>query len=129
MPLVRIALPDRLSDTQADAIGAAVHEAMVEIINVPAADRFQVITRHPPGGLVMDAQFPATERSPLAFIIDITLRQGRTDDAKRALYAAVARRVAALGMRPQDVMLVLHENSPMDWAFAEGAAFYAPAAA
>jgi phenylpyruvate tautomerase PptA (4-oxalocrotonate tautomerase family) len=129
MPLVRIALPERLSDTQAAAIADAVHAALVETIKVPTADRFHIITRHPEAGLVMDGHFPATERSPLAFIIDITLRHGRSDEAKRALYAAVARRIAALGLRPQDVMLVLHENGLADWAFAEGVAIYAPGAA
>jgi phenylpyruvate tautomerase PptA (4-oxalocrotonate tautomerase family) len=52
MPLVRISLQEGKPDAYRTAIGDAVHRAMVETINVPAQDRFQIITEHPRAALV-----------------------------------------------------------------------------
>ncbi|MCI0483763.1 MAG: 4-oxalocrotonate tautomerase family protein, partial [candidate division NC10 bacterium] len=43
MPLVRISLRAGKPDAYRRAIGEGVHRAMVETINVPALDRFQII--------------------------------------------------------------------------------------
>jgi 4-oxalocrotonate tautomerase len=55
------------------------------------------------------------------------LRAGRTNDQKRALYAHLAEIAARkAGMRPQDIMIVLSENTLPDWSFGNGIAQYAP---
>lgn len=46
MPLVRIALRAGTTPEHRRAIADGVPRAMVETINVPAADRFQVVTEH-----------------------------------------------------------------------------------
>ncbi len=127
MPLVRISIPDHFTPERQQALCAAVHDSMVVTINVPAADRFQIITRHGPGDLVMDPAFLDIERGKDAVIVHITLRAGRTNDQKRALYAQIteiASRTA--GMRPQDIMIGLSENTQPDWSFGNGIAQYAP---
>jgi phenylpyruvate tautomerase PptA (4-oxalocrotonate tautomerase family) len=48
MPLVRISLREGKPAAYRRAIGEGIHRAMVETINVPAQDRFQVITEHSP---------------------------------------------------------------------------------
>jgi phenylpyruvate tautomerase PptA (4-oxalocrotonate tautomerase family) len=48
MPLVTIDLLQGRSDQELDAISGAVHEAMVELLEVPERDRFQIITEHEP---------------------------------------------------------------------------------
>jgi 4-oxalocrotonate tautomerase len=56
MPLVRISLRQgkpteyREKMTLSATITAGVHRAMVEAMNVPAQDRFQVITEYPADG-------------------------------------------------------------------------------
>ena len=127
MPLIRIDLPQGFSEPRIAAIADATHQALIEAIGIPDADRFQVITEHPPGRLVMDPDFGGGPRGARSFVIHITLRAGRTDDLKRGLYAAIIRRLAAIGIEGRDVMVVLAENAPVDWAFADGVAFYAPA--
>jgi hypothetical protein len=42
MPLVRISLRDGKAEAYRRAIGNAVHRAMVETINVPPLDRYQI---------------------------------------------------------------------------------------
>jgi phenylpyruvate tautomerase PptA (4-oxalocrotonate tautomerase family) len=59
-------------------------------------------------------------------LVRITLRWGRTPAQKRTLYATIAARAAAAGMRPEDVMVVLVENALIDWTFGAGVAQIAP---
>ena len=126
MPLVRIDVLDGRTPEQLAAIGDGVHRAMVETIAVPALDRFQVITRHPLGGLNFDPEYLGIPRSPEIVIIQITLNAGRTVEKKRALYAAIARNLAANpGVRPADVFVSLVEVPRENWSFGNGIAQYA----
>jgi hypothetical protein len=45
MPLVRVGLPQSIAAVTARGIGEAIHRVVIEVINVPEADKFQVITR------------------------------------------------------------------------------------
>jgi hypothetical protein len=47
MPLVTIDLLEGRTAQQLDEISDAVHEAMVEHLDVPRRDRFQIISQHP----------------------------------------------------------------------------------
>ena len=91
MPLVRIDVPDELPPARAAGLSAAVHDALVACCDVPADDRFHVVSRHGAGGLVVDRQFLGIARGPEASIVSITFRKGRSDEAKRALYRTAAR--------------------------------------
>jgi 4-oxalocrotonate tautomerase len=127
MPLVRISIPDHLSAERQHALGQAIHAAMVATINVPELDRFQVFSRHKPEDLIMDPTFPAVQRSRDAAIVHITLRGGRTNDQKRALYEAITSNAAAqAGFASADIMIALAENTLIDWSFGGGVAHYLP---
>lgn len=127
MPLVRISIPSGKSAAYARGVADGVHEAMRATIDVPEADRFQIITEHMPGSLIIDPTFLGVERGADALIVQITLRAGRTIDQKKALYRAVAENLhARLGIRKQDVMIVLSENALIDWSFGNGEAQYVP---
>jgi phenylpyruvate tautomerase PptA (4-oxalocrotonate tautomerase family) len=128
MPLVRIDIPQNWPETRIAALADAVHDALVETVDVPANDRFQVITEHAPGRLVMDRTYVGVDRSADALVVAITFRRGRSEEKKRALYSALARRAASIGIRAEDVMVVLQENTPVDWSFGAGIAQMAPAA-
>jgi hypothetical protein len=123
MPLVRLDLPKNLAD-QARPIADAVHSALVSAIGIPADDRFQVINLHDPAHLIIDANYLGIARSPNALIVQIYLRQGRTVDLKKALYAAIAANLVALGLRAEDVLVSLSENDLPDWSFGLGLAQY-----
>ena len=126
MPLVRIALRAGKSPSYLESIGEAIHQAMVETINVPPDDRFQVFTEHPPEGLVYHKKYLGIERSDDIVLIQITLNLGRTLDQKRALYRAIAERLAEdPGLRRQDVLVSLVEVAKENWSFGNGEASYA----
>jgi phenylpyruvate tautomerase PptA (4-oxalocrotonate tautomerase family) len=124
MPLVRIDLRAGHSPAVRQAVGDAVHRAMVETIGVPPDDRFQMITEHPPEGLIYDPGYLAIRRSDAVIFIQITLNAGRTVDQKRALYA----RIADLGSACRDqapALRSLVEVTKENWSFGDGVAQYA----
>ncbi len=126
MPLVRIALREGKSANYRQAIGDAVHRAMVETINVPAADRFQVITEHSPDSLIYDPSYLNIDRSDGVVFVQITLNAGRTTEQKKALYARITQLLAENpGVRPQDVLINLVEVPRENWSFGNGEAQYA----
>lgn len=127
MPLVRIDVPDTLSHDTRRAISDAVHAALVEAIGIPPDDRFQVVTAHAAGGLVADPSYMGISRGSGFMSVQVFFRRGRSGELKRALYAAIVRNLARdAKVRPEDVLIVLTENDPVDWSFGNGIAQYAP---
>lgn len=123
MPLVRIT--GRHDARTLRALGDVVHDALVAAIGIPADDRFQILAPATEETLVADAGYLGHRRESPA-IVEITLSAGRSNDKKRALYAAIARGAERAGVRADDVMVVLHENQRVDWSFGGGVADYVP---
>jgi phenylpyruvate tautomerase PptA (4-oxalocrotonate tautomerase family) len=96
-----------------------VHKALISSINIPKGDRFQVVDAQPGAALHFDPDYlDVDRRDPV--LIEVTLVKGRNEAKKRAIYAAVATNLAETGVRPQDVMVILHETSREDWSFGNG---------
>ncbi len=99
---------------------------MVESINVPPQDRFQVVTEHPADGLIYDPSYLGVNRTDDVVFIQITLNAGRTLDQKRALYKKIADLLSQEpGVRPEDVVINLVEVTKENWSFGNGVAQYA----
>ena len=126
MPLVRISILKGRSAAQKRALGDAVHRALVETMDVPALDRFQVITEHEPGDLVYDPEYLGIHRTDDVAFIQVTLSRGRSLAQKRTLYRGVAANLhGSTGLRPEDVFVSLVEVGREDWSFGNGIASYA----
>ena len=126
MPLVRINLPEGHAADYRNAIGDVVYTAMVEALNVPENDRFQVISEHASSDLVIDPIYLGIQRSKDAILIQVTLNEGRTVELKRAFYKAVADGLhERVGLRREDVFINLVEVKKENWSFGNGEAQYA----
>lgn len=126
MPLVRIDLAAGKSADYRRTIGEVIYDAMISTINVPADDRFQIITEHAPENLVIDPNYLGIRRSAECVILQITLNKGRTLDQKRAFYKAIADGLnARIGLRREDVFISLVEANKEDWSFGNGEAQHA----
>jgi len=127
MPLVRISLMKGKPASYRRKLGDAVHQALVETIDVPAKDRFQLITEHDPEDFVYDREYLGIARSRDLVIIQATISAGRSLHLKRALYRAIAARLhAAVGLRGEDVWINIVETARENWSFGNGIASYAP---
>jgi 4-oxalocrotonate tautomerase len=125
MPLVRISLREGKTEEYKKALGDGVHRALVEAMDAPAQDRFQVITEHPAGGLIYDPTDLGIERTDNIVMVQITLSTGRKLAQKRKLFKRMAEILAEKpGLRPQDLMISLVEVAWENWSFGNGEAQY-----
>jgi phenylpyruvate tautomerase PptA (4-oxalocrotonate tautomerase family) len=130
MPLVRISLLKGKPASYRRKLGDAVHQALVETINVPSKDRFQLITEHDAEDFVYDRDYLGIPRSRDLVMIQITLSFGRSLALKRTLYRSLVERLAAaVQLRPEDVLVNLVETATENWSFGNGRASYVPEAA
>jgi 4-oxalocrotonate tautomerase len=125
MPLVEIDVLEGRSEAELDAISDVVHEAMVAELDVPQRDRFQIVNERTPRHLRFDPDYLDIDRDEGFVLIRITLAVGRATDAKQAFYRRVAGLLAErIGMRTEDVAVVMVENAREDWSFGRGQANY-----
>ena len=126
MPLVRISLMKGKPASFGERVGEIVYRAMVDTINVPGHDHFQVITQHDENSLIYDPTYLDIPRSDGIIFIQVTLNEGRTVELKKLFYRTVTERLHAdLGVRPEDVLINLVEVKKENWSFGRGIAQYA----
>jgi 4-oxalocrotonate tautomerase len=125
VPLVNIDLLEGRTPEELRVIGDSVHQAMTEQLNVPKRDRFQTIAQHTPATLQFDHDYLDIERSDQFVMVRVTLAAGRSTDAKAAFYRQLAGLLAdRIGLRSEDLAVVLVENDRADWSFGRGQASY-----
>jgi phenylpyruvate tautomerase PptA (4-oxalocrotonate tautomerase family) len=126
MPLVRISLMKGKPERFGEKVGDAVYRTMMETINVPVKDNFQIITEHDNDGLIYDPNYLDIQRTDGIIFIQITLNEGRTVELKKTFYKALAKRLnKELGVRMEDVFISLVEVEKENWSFGNGIAQYA----
>ncbi|MDB5406688.1 MAG: tautomerase family protein [Rhodospirillales bacterium] len=127
MPLARIDLPVGKSADYRNAVGDVIYTVLVEVLNAPKDDRFQVISEHSSGGLVIDPTYLGIRRTEDAILIQVTLNEGRTVELKQAFYKAVADGLhERVGQRREDVVINLVEVKKENWSYGNGEAQYVP---
>lgn len=126
MPLVRISLMKQEKKEFGRKIGQIVHQEMVQTINVPENDCFQIVTEHDNNSLIYDTNYLGIHRSDGIVFIQITLNEGRNVDLKKSLYKNIADRLHhELDIRREDVLISLVEVKKENWSFGNGIAQYA----
>ncbi|MGC9407765.1 tautomerase family protein [Streptomyces sp. DZ1-3] len=125
MPFLRIDAHDTHAG-RLDALGRAVHDALVETLGIPHDDRFQVLTAHDrTRGTLRYDDYLGVHRDEGVVFVSITLRAGRATGRKQALYRRIAELAEAYaGTEPRNVFVTLTENSCADWSLGHGLAHY-----
>ena len=126
MPLVRISLMKGKPEEFGQKVGEIVYQAMVDTINVPVKDHFQIITDHDSNTLIYDQTYLDIQRTHGIIVIQITLNEGRTVELKKLLYQIIADRLhRELDVRREDVFINLVEVKKENWSYGNGIAQYA----
>ncbi|WP_414468814.1 tautomerase family protein [Methanobacterium sp. ACI-7] len=115
-PLVKIEIRKGKSDEYKKALLDGVHDALVEAIRIPDYDRFQRLYE-------LDAlNFEAPEtKTDNVTIIEITMFQGRSIEAKKALYSTIVNNLAKNpGINGNDITIVLIEPPLENWGVKGG---------
>lgn len=114
MPLIQVHLNREVFEKHHDEIGRAIHEAQIEVLGIPADDRFQIFLPHDAGELKFDPGYNGVDRRDLLVIRVVAVHMYGTT-TKRAFFEAVVTKLAPLGIRPEDVLICLTENGGEDW--------------
>lgn len=126
MPLVRISFLKGKPEGFGRKVAEVVYQTMVDTINVPPKDNFQVITEHDENTLIYDPEYLDIPRTDGVVFVQITLNEGRTVELKQAFYKTLAQRLnQELGVRLEDVFINLVEVKKENWSFGNGIAQYA----
>ncbi|WP_433177499.1 tautomerase family protein [Actinoallomurus sp. CA-150999] len=124
MPLVRIDLIRGRRPDDIRAIADATHRALVDVLEIPERDRFQIITEHDTDHVIaLDAGL-GFERTDRLVMIQIFTQSGRTTEVKQHVYRTIAKQLEPLGIAGEDIFISIMENDPQDWSFGHGRAQY-----
>ncbi len=124
MPFTRIILRQGRRDDELGRISDILHHTLVDEFAVPPADRFQIIETLAPSHLIYDPHYLTGRRSADYMLFYITAGKPRDHRQKQNFYRVLTNRlVTALGISPDDIMVVIQFTSPEDWCFGNGTAF------
>jgi len=118
MPMSRISLLRGKSPEYLRALSDSLHRALVEALDVPPTDRFQLIHQHEPHEMSIDPHYPAGTRSADYVFINVVVGRPRSAAMKAAFYQRLVALLGdAPGLRPEDVMVVIQSSESEDWSF------------
>ncbi len=120
MPFIRTSVRKNTSRERVAGIVDGIHQALVEAIGMPADELFNLVSEYEPEQFFYDRKFNGIARSDELVVIEITMRRGRSDAMKRALYASIATRLETIGVSPKDIFIFMHENDYSDWSVGNG---------
>jgi 4-oxalocrotonate tautomerase len=126
MPLARIDLVRGKPSAFRKRLGEIVYKAMTDVINVPANDKFQIITEHAAEEINVADSYLGNDYTQDIILIQITMNAGRTVDMKKAFFERIADDLHdQLNVRREDVVINLVEVAKENWSFGGGVAQYA----
>lgn len=110
MPLVKVEIRKGKSAEYKKALLDGIHQALIDSFKIPKADRIQRLYE-------LDAEnFEIAGKSEDFVLIEFTVFKGRSLDAKRNLYKAVADNLdRSLGIKRTDILIVLNEPPLDNW--------------
>jgi phenylpyruvate tautomerase PptA (4-oxalocrotonate tautomerase family) len=97
------------------AVIEAIQSALREALKIPEADRTLRLIEHLPSHFAVPPG-----RGEKFTLIEITMFSGRSMAAKRLLYRAIVRNLAALDVPPLDIKITLIEAPPENWGLRGG---------
>ena len=121
MPIVRTAVRAGTEQEIKEKIVYGIHNALVEGIGMPKDELFNLIQEYAPEDFFYSRTFNGVARSDSVVVVEITMRRGRSDAMKTALYAAISRNLKEdAGISPKDILIFMHENDYSDWSVGNG---------
>jgi phenylpyruvate tautomerase PptA (4-oxalocrotonate tautomerase family) len=124
VPLVRIDVNQGRNQEELQRLSRGVHDAILAEYGIPERDYFHILTEHPLGQIFAQDAGLGFERTSGVVMIQIFTQGGRPQEAKQRLFAAVAEKLAEIGVAGEDVFIGYVENAAGDWSFGFGRAQY-----
>lgn len=117
MPYVRVETRHGWLDGRSVELFDAIDSALVAVLGVPPGDSLLRLQAHAPEMIRLPQGC-----DPRFMLLEVALFPGRSLATKRALYRALTDAVAALGVPPAAVTVMLHEVALDNWGIRNGQA-------
>jgi phenylpyruvate tautomerase PptA (4-oxalocrotonate tautomerase family) len=116
MPLVKVEIVKGKTNEYKKALLDGIYAALMEAFKIPDDDRMQRLYE-----LDRDHFETSSTKTEQVTLIELTVFQGRSFEAKKNLYAAIARNLAkAPGIGGNDISIVLNEQPLENWGVKGG---------
>ncbi len=117
MPFNKLHVPQHLPVETCHAINDLLHDSLVETCGVNPEDYFCLVARYAPDDMILHPTFLGNRDPAATIVIEIALLDGRSDAQKEALFKDVRRRLRDIDFNPENSIIFLIENRPIDWSF------------
>jgi hypothetical protein len=124
MPLIRIDVTEGRSDAEIKTLMDTVQDCVLEAFKVPVRDRYQIVTEHKPGRMILLDTGLGFERTEQAIVIQV-FTSPRTTVNKTKFYKLLSDNLEAkCGLDPRDLLVSVMTNTDVDWSFGFGETQY-----
>lgn len=116
MPLVTIEVRQGVTTPeQRKAMSDAILSAMIEVLAIPADDRFHVFHELPEGSMFHDSVVFGVPRTERLMFVTLSLNH-RTPEVKKALFESLVRHLREIaGVPSEDVAFRIIETAQENW--------------
>jgi phenylpyruvate tautomerase PptA (4-oxalocrotonate tautomerase family) len=124
MPVAKIHVHEgAFTEDELAAVGKAVQSALEEVLSVPAEDYYRITHILPKGQLSHTPAFVGCTYSERFILLELTFMVGRPKEKRLMLHAVLNRLVVeSVGLRPDDLLIVLCEVPGENISFGKGLA-------
>jgi Tautomerase enzyme len=124
MPLAKIYVHEgRYDEARLIKLGDAIQTALEETLGIPPEDYFRVYQVLPSNRYVHTPGFLGMTYTDDLIMLEITFIAGRRGEARLALLRAINERVvAAVGISPDDLVIMVYETAGDNISFGRGEA-------
>ncbi|MGW7888935.1 tautomerase family protein [Staphylococcus xylosus] len=122
MPLMKIDLIKGREKEEIKQILNISYEVMLDTFKAPKGDRYQIVNQHEDYEMQILDTGLGVERTKDVIVFTIITRP-RTQQQKQSFYSEVTNKLhESMGIRKEDIMFSLIENTDEDWSFFNGEA-------
>lgn len=119
--IIRTAVKAGTSPSQKEKIISGIHDVLVKAIGMPEDELLNLVQDYALGDFFYNRTFNGIVRSDNVIVVEITMRRGRSDAMKTALYAAIAENLSRdAGIDPRDILIFMHESDHFGWSVGNG---------
>jgi hypothetical protein len=124
MPLIRIDVTEGRSDAEIKTLMDTVQDCVLEAFKVPVRDRYQIVTEHKPGRMILLDTGLGFDRTDQAIVIQV-FTSPRTTVNKTKFYQLLADKLETnCGLNPKELLVSVMTNTDVDWSFGFGKTQY-----
>jgi phenylpyruvate tautomerase PptA (4-oxalocrotonate tautomerase family) len=124
MPLIRIDVTEGRSDAEIKSLMDTVQDCVIEAFKVPTKDRYQIVTEHKPGRMILLDTGLGFDRTEKAIVIQV-FTSPRSTINKTKFYKLLADNLQEkCGLNPKDLLVSVMTNTDVDWSFGFGETQY-----